>query len=307
MLKNLLASALLVWGVGAAAQLKVTTTIYPLYSIVKEIGGNKVQLNNMIPFGVEAHGFDPTPSDIAKLSKSDIFIVSSDAMEPWKDKIIESLKIENKVFDMSQYVHLIEMEEESLEHGHEHGHNHKHSEHEGENIDPHYWVSLNNYMTMVKTISNLLIEKDSSNREYYEKNSAVYLEKVNTLKSKFDTSMKTCSNKKILVNHDAFSYFAHDYDVKQYSVSGMTPESKPSAKQIAELIKLVKQEGINTVFFEEFASPKVAQTIAKETHTKTNSLRPVENISKEENEKGIGYLEIMEENLQKLKVAMGCK
>jgi zinc transport system substrate-binding protein len=95
-LKNLLASGLLVCGVGAVAQLKVTTTIYPLYSIVKEIGANKVQLNNMIPFGVEAHGFDPTPNDIAKLSKSDIFIVSSDAMEPWKDKIVESLKIEKQ-------------------------------------------------------------------------------------------------------------------------------------------------------------------------------------------------------------------
>ena len=304
MLKNLLASGLLVCGVGAVAQLKVTTTIYPLYSIVKEIGAQKVQLNNMIPFGVEAHGFDPTPNDIAKLSKTDIFIVSSDAMEPWKDKIVESLKIENKVFDMSQHVQLIEMEEEDSD---EHGHGHKHEEHEGENIDPHYWVSLNNYITMVNTISKLLIEKDSSNREYYEKNTALYLEKVNALKSKFDASMQTCSNKKILVNHDAFSYFAHDYDVKQYSVSGMTPENKPSAKQIAELINIVKQEGINTVFFEEFASPKVAQTIAKETHTKTDSLRPVENISKEENEKGIGYLEIMEENLQKLKFAMGCK
>jgi zinc transport system substrate-binding protein len=303
-LKNLLASGLLVCGVGAVAQLKVTTTIYPLYSIVKEIGANKVQLNNMIPFGVEAHGFDPTPNDIAKLSKSDIFIVSSDAMEPWKDKIVESLKIENKVFDMSQHVQLIEMEEEDSD---DHGHAHKHEGHEGENIDPHYWVSLNNYITMVNTISKLLIEKDSSNREYYEKNTALYLEKVNALKSKFDASMQTCSNKKILVNHDAFSYFAHDYDVKQYSVSGMTPENKPSAKQIAELIKMVKQEGINTVFFEEFASPKVAQTIAKETHTKTDSLRPVENISKDENEKGIGYLEIMEENLQKLKFAMGCK
>lgn len=304
MLKNLLASGLLVCGVGAVAQLKVTTTIYPLYSIVKAIGANKVQLNNMIPFGVEAHGFDPTPNDIAKLSKSDIFIVSSDAMEPWKDKIVESLKIENKVFDMSQHVQLIEMEEEDSD---DHGHAHKHEGHEGENIDPHYWVSLNNYITMVNTISKLLIEKDLSNREYYEKNTALYLEKVNVLKSKFDVSMQTCSNKKILVNHDAFSYFAHDYDVKQYSVSGMTPENKPSAKQIAELIKMVKQEGINTVFFEEFASPKVAQTIAKETNTKTDSLRPVENISKEENEKGIGYLEIMEENLQKLKFAMGCK
>lgn len=304
MLKNLLASGLLVCGVGAVAQLKVTTTIYPLYSIVKEIGAQKVQLNNMIPFGVEAHGFDPTPNDIAKLSKSDVFIVSSDAMEPWKDKIVESLKIENKVFDMSQHVQLIEMEEEDSD---SHGHAHKHEGHEGENIDPHYWVSLNNYIIMVNAISKLLIEKDSSNREYYEKNTALYLEKVNALKSKFDASMQTCSNKKILVNHDAFSYFAHDYDVKQYSVSGMTPENKPSAKQIAELIKIVKQEGINTVFFEEFASPKVAQTIAKETHTKTDSLRPVENISKDENEKGIGYLEIMEENLQKLKFAMGCK
>lgn len=304
MLKNLLASGLLVCGVGAVAQLKVTTTIYPLYSIVKEIGAQKVQLNNMIPFGVEAHGFDPTPNDIAKLSKSDVFIVSSDAMEPWKDKIVESLKIENKVFDMSQHVQLIEMEEEDSDN---HGHSHKHEGHEGENIDPHYWVSLNNYIIMVNAISKLLIEKDSSNREYYEKNTALYLEKVNALKSKFDASMQTCSNKKILVNHDAFSYFAHDYDVKQYSVSGMTPENKPSAKQIAELIKIVKQEGINTVFFEEFASPKVAQTIAKETHTKTDSLRPVENISKDENEKGIGYLEIMEENLQKLKFAMGCK
>lgn len=304
MFKNLLASGLLICGVGAVAQVKVTTTIYPLYSIVKEIGANKVQLHNMIPFGVEAHGFDPTPNDIAKLSKSDIFIVSSDAMEPWKDKIIESLKIENKVFDMSQYVQLIEMEEEDAHHD---SHGHKHEGHEGENIDPHYWVSLNNYITMIHTISKLLIEKDPQNREYYEQNSASYLEKVNALKSKFDASMQTCTNKKILVNHDAFSYFAHDYDVKQYSVSGMTPENKPSAKQIAQLIKIVKQEGINTVFFEEFASPKVAQTIAKETNTKTDSLRPVENISKEENEKGIGYVEIMEENLQKLKFAMGCK
>jgi zinc transport system substrate-binding protein len=306
MLKNFLTLGLLVYGVGAVAQLKVTTTIYPLYSIVKEIGANKVQLNNMIPFGVEAHGFDPTPSDIAKLSKSDIIIVSSDAMEPWKDKIVESLNIKEKVFDMSEYAHLLEIEEEDG-HDHAHGHNHSHDEHEGENIDPHYWVSLNNYITMVKTISQLLIEKDSENRAYYEKNSALYLERINALKSKFDASMKTCTNKKILVNHDAFGYFAHDYDVKQYSVSGMTPEDKPSAKQIAQLIKLVKQEGINTVFFEEFASPKVVQTIAKETHTKTDSLRPVENISKEENEKGIGYVEIMEENLQKLKYAMGCK
>ncbi|MDO8455067.1 MAG: zinc ABC transporter substrate-binding protein [Sulfurimonas sp.] len=302
MLKKIVASALLVCGVSAVAELKVTTTIYPLYSIVKEIGGKKVELNNLIPFGVEAHGFDPTPNDMVKLSKSDIFIVSSDAMEPWKDKIIHSLKIEDKVFDMSKYVKLREAEEEET-----HGHEHSKGDHKGENIDPHYWVSLNNYIIMTNTISKLIIEKDPQNKEYYEKNRENFLEKVNSLKLKYDISMQTCANKKILVNHDAFGYFADDYSVKQYSISGMTPESKPSAKQIAELIKIAKKEGINTVFFEEFASPKVAQTIAQEAHVKIDSLRPAENISAQENEQGIGYLHIMEENLNKLKFAMGCK
>lgn len=301
MLKKIVASSILLCGVSAVAELQVTTTIYPLYSIVKEVGAEKVALSNLIPFGVEAHGFDPTPNDMAKLSKSDIFILSSDAMEPWKDKIISSLKIQDKVFDMSKYVKLRGAQDETY------GHERSDGTYEGENIDPHYWVSLNNYITMVNTISKLIIEKDPQNREYYEKNRVTYLEKVHSLKLKYDTSMQTCTNKKILVNHDAFGYFADDYNVTQYSISGMTPESKPSAKQIAELIKIVKKEGINTVFFEEFASPKVAQTIANEAHVKIDSLRPAENISAKENEQGIGYLHIMEENLNKLKFAMGCK
>ena len=176
-----------------------------------------------------------------------------------------------------------------------------------EGIDPHYWVSLNNYILMTEAITKLFIEKDSTNKDFYIQNSNNYLEKIKALKEKFDSSMATCTNKKILVNHDAFGYFADDYGVKQYSISGMSPDDKPSAKQISELITLVKNEKINTVFFEEFASPKVAQTIAKATNIKIDTLRPAENISKEENKKGFGYLQIMEENLEKLKFAMNCK
>ena len=297
MIKKTLVTAFLLASTTAFSNITVTTTIYPLYSIAKEIGADKIKLQNLIPFGVEAHGFDPTPADMAKLSKSDIFITSSDSMEPWKDKIVKSLNIENKVFDMSEHVKLREIQEETH---HEDEHNHS-------NFDPHYWVSLNNYILMTEAITKLFIEKDGINKEIYTKNSEIYLEKIKTLKDKYETTMNTCTNKKILVNHDAFGYFADDYGVKQYSISGISPEDKPSAKAISELINLVKKEKINTVFFEEFASPKVAQTIAKAANVKIDTLRPAENISKEENKKGYGYLQIMEENLEKLKFAMDCK
>lgn len=307
MIKKTLVTAFLLATTTVFSNITVTTTIYPLYSIAKEVGADKINLQNLIPFGVEAHGFDPTPADMAKLSKSDIFITSSDSMEPWKDKIVKSLKIEEKVFDMSKQVKLRTIqEEEDEQHEDEKGDKHKHN-HEHEGIDPHYWVSLNNYILMTEAITKLFIEKDSANKDFYIQNSNNYLEKVKALKEKYDSSMATCTNKKILVNHDAFGYFADDYGVKQYSISGMSPDDKPSAKQISELINLVKNEKINTVFFEEFASPKVAQTIAKATNIKIDTLRPAENISKEENKKEFGYLQIMEENLEKLKFAMDCK
>ncbi len=300
MLKKSFLAILMLTGTIAVADIVVSTTIYPLYSIVKEVAKERVTLHNLIPFGTKAHGFDPSAQDMAKLSKSDIFILSSNTMEPWSDKIVKSLKIQNKVFDMSQHVKLRKIEEKDENHA---------DKRVDKNlaIDPHYWVSLENYILMTKMITKLLIEKDGANKEHYEKNSAEYLAKVAALKSRFDSSMITCTNKKILVNHDAFGYFADDYGVKQYSISGITPEDKPSAKKISELIKLVKKEKINTVFFEEFASPKVAQTIANEARVKTDTLRPAENITEQENEKGYGYLQIMEENLEKLKFAMNCK
>ena len=182
-----------------------------------------------------------------------------------------------------------------------------HKEYEGgKTYDPHYWLSFDNYVLMIKETAGLLSKKDPMNAKIYETNAVNYLKKVTALQAEYQT-LKNCKNKKVVVNHEAFGYLADDYGITQYAISGMSPDVKPSAKQIAKLVDIVRKEKINTVFFEEFASDKVAKTIAREAGVKTDALRPVENITAEENQKNIGYLDIMKSNLVKLKGAMSCQ
>ena len=272
------------------AKLVVTTTIYPLYSIVKKVAGNRVQLNNLVPFGTEAHEFEPTPRDMVTLSKSNLFIISSLVMEPWSAKIVKANNLQNITVDMSKYVTIKK---------------HKSFE-EGKTYDPHYWLSFDNYIKMIKEIKSFLVQKDPANSEIYAKNAKNYLQKIKALQSKYE-ALKSCKNKQVIVNHDAFGYLADDYGIKQYSITGMSPDEQPSAKQITQLIKIAKKENIHTVFFEEFASDKVAETIAREAGATTEELNPAENITKEDNRKNISFLDIMRDNLEKLKGAMDCQ
>jgi len=288
MIKKLFISSIL--SACAFAQITVTTTIYPIYGIVKEVGGKSVTINNLVPFGAEPHEFEPTTKSMTMLAKSDLFLISGEVMEPWSKKIISSMKIQDRTVDMSKYVTL-----------------RTHKEYrDGKVYDPHYWLSFGNYVKMIKEITALLSKKDPANAKIYALNADAYLKKVTALQSEYET-LKACKNKKVIVNHEAFGYLADDYGITQYSISGMSPESKPSAKQIAKLIDIAKKEKINTVFFEEFANDNVAKTIAKEANIKSDALRPIENITNDENRKNIGYLEIMRANLGKLKAAMDCR
>jgi zinc transport system substrate-binding protein len=262
-------------------------TIFPIYDAAKNVGKDKIALTNLVPFGTEAHEFEPKAKDIAKLSKCDVFITSGEVFEPWSTKIINSLKIKDKTIDMSKKVKLIKVGDQG-------------------SYDPHYWLNIENQIAITKEIVSLLSKKDPANSKTYEANGAEYIKKLTTLKAEYE-AIRKCKNKKVIVNHDAFRYLSNEYGIKQYSISGMSPDAKPTAKQIADLIEIAKKEKINTVFFEEFASDKVAKTIAKEANIKTDALRPVENITIEENRKNIGYIEIMKSNLQKLLGAMECR
>ncbi len=294
--KTILLGALLT--TAAFAKISVFVTIFPLYDAAKNIAGDKADVVNLIPFGVEAHDFEPKAKDMALLSKSDLFITSGEGFEPWSKKVISSLNIKNKALDMSAKVKLIKPQNMGDEHGH-HGYSHA-------AYDPHYWLNIDNQITIAKETAAAFSKKDPQNTKFYNDKASTYISKLTELKKEYET-LKSCKNKKVIVNHNAFGYLSNEYGIKQYTISGMSPDAKPSSKQIARLIDVAKKEKINTVFFEEFASDKVAKTIAKEANIKTDALRPIENITLDESRKNIGYIDIMRSNLAKLKGAMDCK
>ncbi len=275
----------------ASAKMLVFTTIFPLYDAAKNIAKEKADVQNLVPFGVEAHDFEPKAKDMASLTKSDIVVTSGEVFEPWSKKIISSLGIKNKTLDMSTKVKLLKPKNEAQTHG---------------GYDPHYWLSIDNQIATAKEIAAAFAKKDPQNAKTYNDNALSYMAKLNELKKEYG-AIKTCKNKKIIVNHDAFGYLSHEYGIATYAISGISPDAKPSSKQIARLIDIARKEKISTIFFEEFASDKVAKTIAKEANIKTSTLRPVENITVEESRKNIGYIDIMSFNLTKLKGAMDCK
>ncbi|MGE4399000.1 MAG: metal ABC transporter solute-binding protein, Zn/Mn family [Campylobacterales bacterium] len=294
--KTILLGALLT--TAAFAKISVFVTIFPLYDAAKNIAGDKADVVNLVPFGVEAHDFEPKAKDMALLSKSDLFITSGEGFEPWSKKVISSLNIKNKALDMSAKVKLIKPQSMGDEHGHN-GHSHA-------AYDPHYWLNIDNQITIAKETAAAFSKKDPQNAKFYNDKASTYISKLTELKKEYET-LKSCKNKKVIVNHNAFGYLSNEYGIKQYTISGMSPDAKPSSKQIARLIDVAKREKINTVFFEEFASDKVAKTIAKEANIKTDALRPIENITLDEGRKNIGYIDIMRSNLAKLKGAMDCK
>lgn len=296
--KTILIGALLT--TAAFAKISVFVTVFPLYDAAKSIAGDKAEVSSLIPFGAPAHDFEPKAKDMALLSKSDLFITSGEGFEPWSKKVISSLGIKNKTIDMSTKVKLLKPQNTSGGHDH-HGHEHSHAAY-----DPHYWLNIDNQIRIAKETASAFSKKDPQNTKFYNDRASVYIAKLTELKKEYET-LRGCKNKKVIVNHNAFGYLSSEYGVTQYTISGMSPDAKPSSKQIARLIDIAKKEKINTVFFEEFASDKVAKTIAKEANIKTDALRPIENITPDESRKNIGYIDIMRSNLAKLKGAMDCR
>ena len=283
-------------------KLRIVTTLFPLYDFAKNIGGEHADVSLLLPPGVESHSFEPKPDDIVKINKAGVFIYTGKHMEPWAEKILKG--IDNKsliVVDSSKGINLMKEAEED-------GHDHKHGKSEQE-MDPHIWLDFGNAQKMVDNMLEGFIKADAVNADVYRKNAAQYKALLSALDNKFREGLASCSTKYFIHGgHYAFGYMAGRYGLNYISAyRGFSPDSEPSAKRLAELVKNMKKHNVKHIFYEELVSPRVADTIAKETGAALLQLHAAHNITKKEWDKGVTFAGLMEQTLANLKIGLQCK
>ncbi len=273
---------------------RVALSTFSLYDITKHIAGDTVEAFMILPFGVDAHSYEPTPKQILKLHKSSLVVYSGVGLEPW----IKGFEFKNRAIDMSRHVELKELG------GHDHEHHHDEADN---NLDPHYWLDIQNMIKVTQKISQELMEMFPKNRELYVKNTNSYIEMLKNLDRDYKERLSSCKLGTVVVNHNAFSYLSSRYGFEVEALSGLSPDAQPSAKAMSNLIGHVKEHGLKTIFFESFVSDKAIKSIANEAKVDVDVLQPLGNITADEAREGLGFEDIMRSNLSKISKAMECR
>lgn len=269
----------------------IYTTFFPVYDLTKLIVKDKMEVKTIIKGNEEPHNFELKAQNMKEISNADLIIYNGANMENFIDALKKSTNNDDKFLDLSKGLTLLEGKggDDGLK---------KEGEHI--NINPHTWLSVKNAMTELDTIYQKVSSIDPENEPFYKKNLEEATEQFKQLDNKFETELKKVNKdeKYFVTSHAAFNYLAKDYGLKQVAVTGISPEDEPSAQQLSKIADFVKKHHITTIFFEGKATPKVAETLAKSTNTKTSTLYTMENLTEEE--ANLGYVKLMELNLDAL-------
>ncbi|WP_311487800.1 metal ABC transporter solute-binding protein, Zn/Mn family [uncultured Helcococcus sp.] len=258
-------------------KINVVASFFPVYDLIKRVGGDKVEVNNLTQTG-DAHSFEPGIKDMENISKSDLLAINGAGFEGWIDQI-KSSQPDLQVLDLSEDLDLIEVD----------GH-----------TDPHTWLSVKNPQLMLEKIKDKLIELDKKNEAYYNENYQKALEEFKTVEKKYDEELSKYKGRAFIAPHAAFNYLLQEYDLEQVGIEGINSVNEPNAARMKEIVDIMKNKNINTVFYEYGQSDKIAQTVAEEVNGKVLPISTLEVITQKDVDDGMDYIKLLEMNLENL-------
>ena len=227
----------------------VVTTTTQLTDFVQVVGGNHVDVYGILKANVDAHDFEPSPGDIAKLAQAKVIVKNGVGLEEWFDPTIRNAETKATIVEAADGV--------TIRHGE--------GEHEAEG-DPHIWHDPRNAKVMVHTIATALIGAGPAHRADYEANEAAYAAELDRLDAEIAGQIGGLANKKLVTNHDAFGYYVDRYglDFVGSIIPGFDSQAELSVQDISNIVGLIKDTGVKAVFSESSLPPKTAEAIGRD-------------------------------------------
>jgi zinc transport system substrate-binding protein len=272
---------------------RIVAAFYPLAYLAERVAPD-AEVANVTPPGAEPHDLELSARDVEDLDDADLVLYLGGGFQP---------ALEDAVAGHADALDLLDGQE-LLEGAGEHGHEGEEAGAPPENgqhadgLDPHVWLDPMRFAGMARRVA----EATGGVAE-----AAGLVSQLEALDAEFRAGLAGCERREIVTSHAAFGYLARAYDLTQVSLTGISPEAEPSPRDLEELVAEVEEEGATTVFFETLVSPRLAETVARETGADVDVLNPLEGLTEEEIDEGADYFSVMRENLDALRRSLGCR
>lgn len=285
-------------------KLTIVTTMFPQFDFTRAVAGDKADITMLLKPGAESHSYEPTPKDMKKIHKADLFIYTGAENDAWAESLLKNMG--SKAPKTLAFLELVDTVEEEIVEGMTAEEEEHHHDDEEVELDEHVWTSPLNAVKIVSAICDELCKLDAANADYYKKNAAKYIDELLTLHKSFEEVVKN-ANRKIFVFGDRFPlrYFADLYGLEYYAAfPGCATDVEASASTIKFLINKVKEEKIPVVFTIEFSNGKIADTICEATGAKKLEFHSCHTVSADDIKKGETYISLMKRNVIVLREAL---
>jgi zinc/manganese transport system substrate-binding protein len=237
----------------AAEKLKAIASFSILADLVREVGGDHVDVAAIVGPDGDAHVFEPSPQDAKAIADARLVVINGLGLEGWMARLIQSSGTKAPVVVASKGVRPLQGEGD-----------------EAGKPDPHAWQSIANAKIYVANIRDGLIAADPADKADFEANAKAYLAKLDQLEAEVKAAIASIppKNRKIITTHDAFGYFGRAYGMSFIAPQGVSTETEPSAKDVAKIIRQIRAQRIPAVFLENISDDRLMQQIARETGAK---------------------------------------
>jgi zinc transport system substrate-binding protein len=282
-------------------KLRILATVFPLQDFAAAVAGDRAETSLLLPSGAGVHTWQPRPGDVARLAECDLLLYIGSGLEPWLPGLL-------KAFPPGRVRTLEAASGMAVAGADEHEPGQSAGEHDHGTLDPHVWLDFELDVRIVERIAAELTKLDPAGRAVFAANADRLAARLKDLDLRFRDGLAGCRGRDlVLAGHEAFGYLARRYGLVQTALYGLSPDAQPKPRDLMRAVELCRAKGITTVFSENSVPPDLSKTLARELGGRVLVLHAGHNLTREQLDRGVGFFDLMEENLARLRDGLGCR